>query len=630
MCGITGVLHYDGKPVSKSLLQEMTTAIAHRGPDGEGHYIDGCVGLGHRRLAIIDLTPAGIQPMISADQRYVLVFNGEVYNFRELRSELETCGYHFVSKTDSEVVLYAFAEWGSACVNRFNGMFALAIWDTAERRLFLARDRYGIKPLYYSLSPEYFLFGSEQKAMLAHPVLKREIDLEGLVEYFTFQNFFSQKTLLKNICVFPAGTWAEIALHEETPRLRLHTYWDFDFQHSSPSMSEQEYGEEFERLFRRAVQRQLVSDVEIGAYLSGGLDSGSITALMTQAIPSMKSFTVGFDLSSASGLEMGFDERARAEMMSNLFKTEHYEMVLKAGDMERSLPVVARHLEEPRVGQSYPNYYAAKLASRFVKVVLSGVGGDELFAGYPWRYCRVAGSASFDEFLDRYYSYWQRLIPENETKSVFAPVWEQVKHVDTRELFYSLFSKRNKDFKTPEDGINHSLFLEAKTFLHGLLIVEDKLSMAHGLETRIPFLDNDLVDFAQKIPVNLKLRDLNQTFIIDENEPGPKRQQYYAKTNDGKNILRQVMKKFVPESISLGVKQGFSAPDSSWFKGESIDFVRRKLFEGKPQIFGFLDQKHVLEIVREHLAGKKNHRLFIWSLLNVEEWCHQNSVERNS
>jgi asparagine synthase (glutamine-hydrolysing) len=619
MCGICGIFNLNGEPVSPVNLRRMTDAVAYRGPDGEGFYIDSFVGLAHRRLAIIDLSPAGHQPMLTKDGNFSLVYNGEIYNFQELRIELESLGHQFRSRTDSEVVLHGYAEWGPECVNRFNGMFAFAIWDKTRQELFLARDRYGIKPLYYAFVNGHFLFASEQKSILTHPAIKSEIDLEALLEYFTFQNFFTHRTLIKGIRLFPAGCWAKIPLGTVTHQLSTIRYWDFDFREPEQKEDEAEYIEELDRLFRQAVNRQLVSDVDVGSYLSGGMDSGSITSVAATQLPYIKTFTCGFDLNSASGLELGFDEREKSEFMSYLFKTEHYEMVLKAGDMERVLPKLAWHIEEPRVGQSYPNYYVAQLASKFVKVVLSGAGGDELFGGYPWRYYRAMVSTDFEQYIDNYYLYWQRLIPNTTVRQVFQPVWDSVRHVWTRDIFRDVFQRKVDDLATPEDYINHSLYFEAKTFLHGLLVIEDKLSMAHSLETRVPFLDNDLVDFAMQIPVSLKLGQIKEVMRINENEPG-KLNKYFEKTRDGKLILRKVMEKYIPPEVTGAVKQGFSAPDASWFRGESINYVRDLLFDGNAGIYQYLDRGAVQSLLEEHLEGKQNRRLLIWSLLNFEWW----------
>ncbi len=605
----------------------MGDAIAHRGPDGEGYWAVGSVGLVHRRLAIIDLSDAASQPMVSPDGQSVLAYNGEVYNFRELRHELETLGYRFRSTSDTEVVLNALIEWGVGALTRFNGMFALAWWDVRRRSMLLARDRYGIKPLYYAARSDGVAFGSEQKAILALPDFRRRLDHQALIEYFTFQNIFTDRTLIEGVRILPAGHYIHLSQSRGFDAVKPVQYWDFDFREPDSPRDSREYEEELDRLFNAAVSRQLVSDVELGCYLSGGMDSGSIAAVASRDHPYLKTFTCGFDLRSASGLELAFDEREQAEYMSYCFRTEHYEMVLKAGDMERVMPKIAWHLEEPRVGQCYPNFYAAKLASKFVKVVLSGAGGDELFGGYPWRYYRAVVNDDFEHYVDKYYEFWQRLIPNSLLKDVFAPIAASFGSMWTRDIFRDVFQHHASELVRPEDYINHSLYFEAKTFLHGLLVVEDKLSMAHGLESRVPFLDNDLVDFAMVCPVHLKLNNLANVIRINENEPGDKASIYYSRTKDGKKILRDVMQRHIPPEIASAEKQGFSAPDASWFRGESIEFVKRSLLVGDPAIYQLLDRTVVKRLIDEHLTGKTNRRLLIWSLLNVEAWLQQANCE---
>ncbi len=619
MCGIAGVFHLDGEPVSPVVLQRMGDRLVHRGPDDEGIYSDGPIGLAHRRLAIIDLSSAGHQPIANEDGEVVLTYNGEIYNYQQLRVELEACGHRFHSRTDSEVVVHAYEEWGDDCVHRFNGMFAFALWDRPRTRLFLARDRYGIKPLYYALRGRIFAFASEVKAILANPAFSAAVDKKALLEYLTFQNLFSDRTLFAGVRLLPAGCRMALSLRESVESAPEPVrYWDFEYREPGHAEDEQAYLEELDRLFRQAVRRQLVSDVDVGAFLSGGMDSGSITAVAGRELPYLKSFTCGFDLRSASGLELGFDERETAEYMSYLFKTEHYEMVLKAGDMERVLPKLAWHLEEPRVGQSYPNYYVAQLASKFVKVALAGTGGDELFGGYPWRYYRAAVHDALEHYVETYHTYWPRLLDQSILPRLFAPIWSEVRDVRTRDIFRRVFGSRSERLTRPADYVNHSLYLESKTFLHGLLMVEDKLSMAHGLETRVPFLDNDLVDFAMRLPVRLKLGKLDEVTRINENDPRPKMEVYYQKTRDGKLLLRKMMERYVPPEVTAGVKRGFSAPDASWFRGESLDYVRRQLVAGRAHIYDYLDRSAVLELVEEHLSGRQNRRLFIWSLLNLE------------
>ena len=623
MCGIVGILNLDGAPVSPAVLQRMTDALRHRGPDGEGQFVDGALGLGHRRLAIIDLSPAAAQPMETRDSRFALTYNGEVYNFRTLRREFEARGHAFRSHSDSEVVLEAMAAWGADAVPRFNGMFAFALWDRQARELLLVRDRCGVKPLYYAQAGNAFLFASEIKALLQHPGLAAEVDFAGMAEYFTFQNFFSARTLFAGVSMLPAGCLLRLRPGTDAAP-RIERYWDYDFREPEDAASEAEYEEELDRLFRKAVERQLVSDVEVGAYLSGGIDSGSITAVAARHFPTLKSFTIGFDMSAAaSGLEQFFDERANAERLSRTCATEHYEMVLKAGDMERCIGDLVWHLEEPRVGQSYPNFYAARLASRFGKVVLSGTGGDELFGGYPWRYYRAVVNDDFEHYIDKYYRYWQRLIPNKILHRVFRPVAERMEGVWTRDVFRDAFASHADVLARPEDYVNHSLYLEARTFLHGLLVVEDKLSMAHSLESRVPFLDSDLVDFAMRLPVGFKLGNLGAVVKLNENEPGPKSKRYFERTSDGKRLLRKVLGRYVGAEAVEREKQGFSAPDASWFRGESMDYVRDRLLDRRARIYDWMEYDTVAGLIEEHLEGRRNRRLLIWSLLYVEEWSRR-------
>jgi asparagine synthase (glutamine-hydrolysing) len=445
------------------------------------------------------------------------------------------------------------------------------------------------------------------------------MDNEGLYEYLTFQNFFTNKTLFKNIETIPAGSILKIDLRG---KFSIKKFWDFDYDQQFNSSSK-DLVLECEELLSSAVKSQLVGDVEIGSYLSGGIDSGGIAAFASKYINNLKTFTVGFDMQSASGIELTFDERKRAEYMSYLFNTEHYEVVLKAGDMEKSMTDLVYHLEEPRVGQSYPNYYAAKLASKFGKVVLSGTGGDEIFGGYPWRYYKAGDSLNFKDYISKYYGFWQRLIPNHLLKNILSPIWSDIKHINTLDIFENVFSNKSQEALKPEEYVNRSLYLESKTFLHGLLIVEDKLSMAHSLECRVPFLDNYLVDFATKIPVNNKITNLRNSINLDENSYGKKETNYFEKTRDGKLILRKVMAKHVPEKVYSALKQGFSAPDASWFRGESIDFVKHKLFDNNALIYNLIDKKTTKNLLQEHLDGNQNRRLLVWSLLYLETFLNE-------
>lgn len=659
MCGITGALSLIVPSVNINFTKPMVDKIAHRGPDDAGylylntgtkqkkgetfyqnltddkfknlsssssildinsskrelmsHEYD--LFMGHRRLSILDVSYAGHQPMSDFSKNIWISYNGEIYNFKELRIELKKLGHNFKSNTDTEVIIYSYIQWGINCIKKFNGMFAFSLYDNKKKKFYLCRDRYGIKPIYYHFTKNRVLiYGSEIKSILEYKDYKGKIDEEALIEYFTFQNIFTNKTFHKEIEILESGHYFEIDLINKN--YKKIQYWDFDYSKSEIIRDQREYIEEIKRLFSQAVTRQLISDVPIGSYLSGGIDSGSIASIASRSFQKsdqfLDTFTIGFDLSSANGLELSFDERSKSKFLSNYLNTKHHEMVLKSGDMVKCLPKFSYHLEEPRIGQSYPNYYAAKLASNSVKVVLSGVGGDELFGGYPWRYYNVTNNKNFDDYIDKYYKFWQRLIPNKAIINLFSPIHINQKKVWTRDIFKRVF-KNSLSAKKPEDYINNSLYFEAKTFLHGLLVVEDKLSMAHSIETRVPFLDNDLVDFAQKIPVELKLKNLNKVIRMDENEISK-----IYKSNDGKMIFRKAMSDNLPSDFLTLDKQGFSSPDQSWFKGESINFVKKTIFNKSANIYRYMDQKTTQNLVEDHLNGKTNRRLFIWSLLNFE------------
>ena len=489
--------------------------------------------------------------------------------------------------------------------------------------MLIARDRYGIKPLYYNICGDSFRFGSEQRAICALEGQRREVDIEGLYEYFTFQNIFSGKTFLRGIHLLKPGHYIEISENNKT--IEEKQYWDFCFKEPENKIDEREYVEELQRLVQQAVRRQCISDVEIGSYLSGGIDSGTVCGLAVKELDKLKTFTCGFDMSSAEGLELGFDERETADRLSGLFGTQHYTVTLKSGDMERSLGPVVDSLEEQRVGQCYPNYYTAELASKFVKVVLSGCGGDELFGGYPWRYYQGTRSKSFDQYIDQYYKYWQRLANNKTLKEVFSPVRDKIEGVWTQEIFRNVFPERMKNPESQEDYVNLSLYFESKTFLHGLLVVEDKLSMRHGLETRLPLLDNDLVDFSIECPINMKLKNLKGIMNVNENDALEKWARHLKNEGDGKYLLRKAASKVMPKDVIWRKKQGFSAPDASWFKGKSMSFIKDSLYRKNAKIYDYLDHKVVTSLIDEHLSGKLNRRLLIWSLLSVNRWLEINT-----
>lgn len=604
MCGIVGVVRFDGAPVSLERLRDMTDAAAHRGPDGVGVCAYGYVGLGHRRLAVIDLSSAGNQPMCSADGDSTIVHNGEVYNFREIRKELESRGHRFRTHTDTEVILEAHKEWGKDAVQRFNGMFAYALYERSASRLFLARDRYGIKPLYFWRTDKELIFASEIKSILRYGIPRR-VDREAIIEYFTFQNILSDRTLFEGVRLLPPANYVEI--DPSTPSFwRQVAYWDFHFEEDEMLPEGDDLRSLLRETFEDAVRRQLVSDVPVGSYLSGGIDSGAITSIAAREMGRIRTFSCGFDLSSARGLEIHFDERKRAEELANRYKTEHYEVVLHAGDMEEVMPELIHHIEDLRVGQCYPNFYVARLASKFVKVVLGGTGGDEIFGGYPWRYPLRASALEEDEFYDHAYRYWQRIVPPEKRDDFFAPIRDGFDLHFTFDLLRSVFRGHALKPRTRDDFINHALYFDAKTFLHGLLLLEDKIAMAHSLESRVPFLDNELVDLAMRIPASRKVR-------AKERGAPPM----------GKVILRESFRGLLPDAYITSPKQGFSAPDASWFRGESLEYVHSLLFGRGARFSEYLDLRTVRALLEEHRLGRRNHRLLIWSLLSFEWWLRK-------
>lgn len=620
MCGILGVFNFNQAPISDHLIKPMLNEIAHRGMDGEGIYIDDYLALGHRRLAILDVSPKGAQPMLSHNGDWVIVFNGCIYNYPVLKLELQSKGHEFISTCDTEVICEGLAEEGVSFFERLDGMFAIAAWQKSTKTLWLSRDRFGVKPLYYWNNGTTLLFASEIKAFLKHPSFKVEVDLNALNEYFTFQNIFGFNTLFKGVNMMPPANTVKISL--ENKDIKHQSWWDYDFSQPDNNMSAEDARDETKRLLSKAVARQMISDVPVGSYLSGGMDSASLSIFASKHVKRLYTFTAGFEMSEVNGNEVGFDERLDAELTANYIKSEHYEQVINAGDIRWSLPRVVWHLEDLRVGMSYPNYYISRLASKFVKVCLQGTGGDELYGGYPWRYYRVFQSLNASQFFDNYYGFWQRLVRDEDKQKLFhGHILKEMDVEKPRQVFERVFTFNKKlKYDTPEEHIQNSLYFEIKTFLPGLLLVGDKLAMANGLEERFPFLDNDLVNFSQTIPVKYKLGNLEKMKRLDENTVGNK-QKLFQEYDDGKNVLRQAMFDILPERIVNRKKQGFSAPDESWYRGENAQYVKDLLLGPNIASARFINPEFVRFIIDEHCNKNKNHRLLLWSFMCFEWWC---------
>ncbi len=618
MCGIAGILNFDGAPVDRLAVKRMTDTLAHRGPDGEGVWLEHGVGLGHRRLAVIDTTEASSQPMVSDDDRFVMTYNGETYNYRDLRVDLEKRGHRLRSGGDVEVVLRAYQQWGERCLDLLNGMFAFAVWDRRERTLFLARDRYGTKPLYVYRDGRRMVFGSEIKAILSVNGVVDEIDTEAMAEYLGFQNFFSDRTLNRDIRMLPAASCLTVSPRGSVDR-QPRRYWDFGFRQADAMRTRAAYAEEFRQLLDQAVVRQLRSDVTVGAYLSGGLDSGAINASASRQGPGLAAFTCGFEVSPGVEDDLPFDERESARLVACALGIDLRETVVGPSDLEALLPGLVYHLEEPRVGQSYPNFAVAGLAAEHVTVVLSGVGGDELLGGYPWRYRLFDPKASDRDNGNRFYDYWRRLIPRDRFDSLCAPILSQQSEPALRQLFDSQVGR-------PDDAssfLDRIFGFEARTFLHGLLAVEDKLGMAHSIETRFPFLDNDLVDFLLQLPLDLKLGPGLEPIGQSAGTGYSTHRSDLAR--GGKAILRQAMIGRLPDAVVEQPKRGFSAPDAGWFRSACRPLIERFGKPGLEPVSDYLDTSVLSMLIKEHLAGTKNYRLLLWSVLYLNQWLCQRS-----
>lgn len=566
---------------------------------------------------ILDTSARATQPMRSKDKTWVISFNGCIYNFMDLRLELQAKGHLFVSNSDTEVIVEGLAAYGPEFFTRLNGMFAVAAWNCSTRQLWLSRDRYGCKPLYYSLRDGLFLFSSEIKSLRAHSRFITNLNTTALNDYFTFQNNLSDYTLFANVQMLGPASTGTISILSSS--FVSTTWWDYTF--SDSSMEFEEAKMETERLLARAVARQMVADVPVGSYLSGGLDSGSIATLASGHVRRLTTFTAGFEMSEVYGPEAGYDERTDAELVANSIKSEHFEQVINAGDLHWSLPRVVWHLEDLRLGMSYPNFYISRLASKFVKVCLQGTGGDELYGGYPWRYYRVFNSLDKHSFFESYYEFWQRLVSDVQKPELFRPNLHKSMDLELpRTSFERVFEfNQSLRYETAEDHINNSLYFEAKTFLPALLMIGDKLSMANGLEERFPFMDNELVDLAQRIPVRHKLGNLENMKRLDENALGNLRR--YQTYDDGKNVLREAMRDIIPARIVNRKKQGFSAPDESWYRGENAEYVRELLLNKDLACAEFINPDFVAKTVGDHIGKRHNRRLLLWSLMCFEWWC---------
>jgi asparagine synthase (glutamine-hydrolysing) len=617
MCGIAGLFYRGGAAAEMGLLRRMTDILAHRGPDGDGFHLQGPVGLGHRRLAIIDLA-TGDQPMAAADGSAWIVYNGEVYNYRELRRELVAWGFTFRTTSDTEVVLTAYLAWGPECVRRLRGMFAFAIWDERSRRLFLARDRVGIKPLVYAWDGRVLRFASELKAILEDPTVPRELDWEGVRDYFTYHYIPAPRTIFQGIRKLPPASYLLCPLDEGEPEIV--NYWDLRMVPESRG-SETEWALELDHLLHETVRLHMVSDVPVGAFLSGGIDSSSVVACMARASATpVKTFSIGFD-------DHDFDELRYARLVAARHGTEHFEMVLKP-DVMSVLPRLSWQLDEPFADASaVPTYCVSKITREHVTVALSGDGGDESFAGYRryaeavrthermdgmpltwlkpllrWAGARRAPGARGREFLqaaglpaiDRYIRMLTYQTPETLGGLLGA---EAASRMDLgaplRELRMLAAGSGSGDY------VSTLQYLDVHHYLpEDILAKVDRTSMLSSLESRVPLLDHVVMEHAARMPSGLKLRD-----------------------GHGKHILKEAMRAHLPGEILTRPKMGFGVPLAGWFRGELRDFARDVLTDPRARHRGIVRPEAVSRLFDAHLEGSRDHSARLWALMLFELWC---------
>lgn len=610
MCGIAGVA---GQPGNKSQLQAMGQAMAHRGPDDQGTYCDQAIGLSFRRLAIVDLE-GGRQPMSNENGTIQVIFNGEIYDHDHLRKDLEANGHRFVTDhSDTEVLVHGWEQWQEGLFPRLNGMFGVAIWDQKNQKLILARDRYGIKPLYYSLLPNgTLIFGSEIKAILASGLLEAQPCPEALMEYFSFQNVWRKQTMYQGVQQLEPGT----ILTWQNGRVQEEQYWDLTFPRKHRG-SFQSCTEEHRSILQRAIRRQLAADVPVKTYLSGGIDSTAISVVSHQLDPTMTAYSCIFNLDEV-GDDRQVDERQYSRQVAETYQMQRVELELSPTSLQECMHRYAWALEDLRMGMGYPVYLIAQRVARDAKVVLSGTGGDELHAGYVGRY-QALGLSSDSHRLSWLGKIKEWLATKKEPPGP-DPDWMYRRMLNSwfqpgewQQTFTPEFLRQSQSFNLngiidsylarcpSDDWRDRVLYVDAKTYLHGLLVMEDKLSMAHSLEARVPLLDNELVDFVLKVPFEM-----------------------LWKGEVGKRIFRESVRPWVPESIYTKPKMGFGPPDASWYRGPLRPWIEEML---KPLVRderGIFQGAAIRRLLDDHWSGERNHYHLIWSLLNFESWCQVN------
>jgi len=633
MCGIAGIYNFkDSREVDCKLLQRMTDVIQHRGPDADGIYVNGNIGLGHRRLSIIDLSEAGRQPMFSDDKQLVIVFNGEIYNYLEHREDLLKRGHRFYSRTDTEVIIYLYRKYGEECVQYLRGMFAFAIWDEQKQQLFLARDRIGQKPLYYYCDGERFVFGSELKCFLEDPTIPKEINYEALNDYFLYLYIPSPKTIYKNIYKLPPAHY--MICSREGIRT-IQEYWDISFAHIEEDKDEKYFCEKLIEQFQEAVKIRLRSDVPLGAFLSGGVDSSGVVAMMAKSVNTpVKTTSIGFE-------EKEFNELDYARIVSQQYHTNHFERVVKT-DALGIIDDVVWHFDEPFAdSSSVPTYYVSKHSREKVTVALSGDAGDENFAGYSKYPIDVMEEAM------------RRRIPDWIKQGIIAPVaklypqWDWLPQYFRAKFFLTNLTQshargffRTNTFMTEEtrdnlfsadlqqaiggydpfsvverfynradtdDPLSKVLYVDLKVLLpEDMLVKVDRMSMAHSLEVRSPILDHIFMEFIATIPSRLKLNG-----------------------QEKKYIFKKALTPYLPKEILYRKKQGFDSPLDSWFRNDLKGLLQETVLSSEALQRGFFNPSYLKKMWQQHQSRERNFGQNFWTLLMFELW-YRRFIEKSN
>jgi asparagine synthase (glutamine-hydrolysing) len=618
MCGICGIFDMAGEPADPAVLERMSTAIRHRGPDGSGQLLDADIALGHRRLSIIDIA-GGAQPMSNKDGSIHVVFNGEIYNFVELREELQGLGYLFRTRSDTEVIVHAYAEWGAACVSHFNGMFAFAVWDKRRKRVFLARDHLGIKPLYYIVLGTQLVFASEIKALLEHPQCPREVDLQSLGDLFTFRYVPSPRTLFLGVMKLPPGHSMVVT----QDGLYIERFWTWTPTERS-SVRESDLLEEYQELLQDAVRLQLRSDVPLGLFLSSGIDSGMLLAIMSEHLQTqVQTFTIGFQ----GGEETNEVDDAR--WLAGSFGAAHHFEMLGPEDYKRHFERYMSDVEEPVGNETAAAFYfVSRLASKHVKVALTGQGADEPWAGYGRHIgAKLSGvysqmpamlTNSFQSLVARMPGRMERLkrgassLAEPDMLTRLAKIYSFF----SADMKSQLYRAKLKDLHLQDpyaarqalrrlqsdvahlDPLAQILYVDTRSNLpDDLLMVGDKTSMANSLEVRVPLLDYRLVQFVESLPSSLKLNGFT-----------------------GKYLHKRAAEKWLPSSVVYRQKKGFANPIQHWLRTSMRPFIEECLLSPDSSLRNYFDQGYIAKMLKQDREGNEPFQRHVYLLVTLELW----------